>query len=187
MGWRDRGLVKGLLSGDRTAQGRLLEEIYPRLFSYLCHLCGSQEKAADLAQETAARIWRTLPEVEFRGNSSLLAWAHKIAYHIYLDSLCNRPDITPSHLVDLENLPAPNADPADKILAQTDGQVVLAAVSRLSEIYRQVIVLRFLQGLAYREVAGVLEIPPGTVRSRLAKALDLLREDLTGKENRDEM
>ena len=74
-------------------------------------------------------------------------------------------------------------DLAEGTAAHAEEDAALAAVARLPEIYRQAVVLRFMQGLAYREVADVLDIPPGTVRSRLAKALELLRADLTGKED----
>jgi RNA polymerase sigma-70 factor (ECF subfamily) len=186
MRWRDRRLLAGLLDGDPRARGRLMEEIYPRLFSYLCYLSGDHDRAADLAQETAIRMWRALPDFDFRGVPSLLAWGHRVAHSAYVDSLRARKE-PPAAGIEAADLAAPGADPADQAVAQAHCDDALAAVGRLPAIYRQVIVLRFLQGLAYREVAGVLDIPPGTVRSRLAKALELLRRDLSRTEGSHEL
>ncbi len=186
MRWRDSRLLAGLLVGDPRARGRLLEKMYPRLYSYLCHLSGDHDRAADLAQETAVRIWRTLPDFDFRSAPSLLAWIHKVAHSVYVDSLRGRKEPQASG-IEAADLCAPRANPASEAMARLDGEAALAAVGRLPHIYRQVIVLRFLQGLAYREVAGVLDIPPGTVRSRLAKALELLRRDLSRREETHEL
>jgi RNA polymerase sigma-70 factor (ECF subfamily) len=120
-------------------------------------------------------MWRALPKLDVRTLPSLLAWAHTVARSAYLDAARSR---TEPVTAETEHLAAVGPDPAEAALAQLNGKAALAAVARLPEHYREVVVLRFLQGLAYREVGAVLDIPPGTVRSRLAKALELLRADL---------
>jgi RNA polymerase sigma-70 factor, ECF subfamily len=179
MRWRDGRLLRGLRTGDPAARGRLLEDIYPRLFAYLCHLCGDRDRAADLAQETAMRMWRALPDLEYRSLPSLLSWAHRVAHSTYVDARRAERDEMP---LDAAALVSSGEPLAARAAAHLDGDAARAAVVRLPEHYRQVVVLRFLQGLSYREVAGALDIPPGTVRSRLAKALELLRRDLSGEE-----
>lgn len=182
MHWRDGRLIAELRAGDREAQGRLLADVYPRLFAYLCYLCGDQEQAADLAQEAAVRMWRALPDLDVRSLPSLLAWAHKVARSAYLDAARARQEPLTG---EADRLAAPGPDPAEEALAHLNGKAALAAVARLPEVYRDVVVLRFLQGFAYREVAAVLDIPPGTVRSRLAKAMALLRADLRKEDGHD--
>lgn len=173
----ERDLLASLRRGSREARDHLLEGVYPRLFAYLCRLSGSQEEAADLAQETALRIWRALPSLDFRGLPSFQAWAHKVARSAFVDAL-RHGERSPASVADPSETETAGVDPADAAIARTDQGAAIAAVARLPAIYREVIVLRLMQGLSYREVAAVMEIPPGTVRSRLAKALELLRRDL---------
>ena len=164
----------------------MLTEVYPRMYSYLCHLTRNRDHAADLAQEAAIKIWQALPGRGFEREASLVSWVHRVARNVYIDSVrAQRPVV--HALAHLRELPAADCDPSDEVVARSEGDAVMAAVSRLPDIYRDVIVLRFLQGLAYREVGAVLGIPLGTVQSRLTKALDLLRRDLVEGEQYSEL
>jgi RNA polymerase sigma factor (sigma-70 family) len=186
MHWRDRRTIKGILAGNESARTHLLEEIYPRIYAYLYHLSADTDLAADLAQEAALRIWNALPAFDPQHETSLKAWTHRIAYNTFIDALRARPAVQSADIDAMEPI-APQPEVADTVITHLESTAALAAVQRLPEHYRQVIVLRFLQDFAYREIAGILAIPTGTVRSRLAKALALLRVDLAEKEECNEL
>ena len=149
-------------------------------------LVGHPEDAADVTQEALLKAWRGLPA--FQGGSSFSTWLYRLTGNAAIDLLRRerkrRGDLSlddpdrgwDSQLAD----PAP---PPEKSLEQKElRRAVVRALALLSEEHRQVLVLRELNGASYEEMGRVLDLPPGTVKSRVARArlalAKLLREEL---------
>jgi RNA polymerase sigma-70 factor (ECF subfamily) len=163
---RDMALVRQILGGDTAAGERLIAEQYPRIYRLLHHLTGSVEVVEDLTQQTFVKAWQALGT--FRGGSSLATWLHRIAYHEYTHWLRARRDH--ASLEDAAGVPDPHA--ADAL----EAVFLRRALAQLSPEHRATFILYHVQGLSVSEVAAVLEVPAGTVKSRLFIARQRLRE-----------
>jgi RNA polymerase sigma-70 factor, ECF subfamily len=140
----------------------LLRAQYDRIFAVCRRLTGNEADGADAAQEAMMAIVRGLPR--FDGRSRLATWTYRIAVNASFDELRRRrrrPLLGPDDRAAV----ADNVEPLD-VAQRMD---VDAALKRLPHDYRAAVVLRDLCGLDYAEIAEVLEIPPGTVRSRIAR------------------
>jgi RNA polymerase sigma-70 factor (ECF subfamily) len=169
---RDSWLVKKILGGDKAAGERLVTEHYPRIYRLLRHLTGSIDNAEDLTQQTFVKAWQAL--AAFRGEASLATWLHRIAYHEYTHWLRARREHSP-----LDDAAAV----ADEGAAQELEAILLRSVlAQLSREHHETFLLYHVQGLSVREVAAVLEVPAGTVKSRLFIARQRLRELLQSTE-----
>ena len=159
----DGELASRARGGDREALETLLRRQY-RVVHRLCRrLTGNDADADDAAQEALLAIARGLPR--FDGVSAFGTWAYRVATNACLDELRRRhrrPDPVPDD-------PAAPAweHPPDEVAA--DRVDVDAALARLPLEFRAAVVLRDLCGLDYAEIAEVLGVPPGTVRSRIAR------------------
>jgi len=163
---QDRALVNKILAGDRPAGERFVTAHYPRIFRLLRCLAGSGETAQDLTQQTFARAWQSL--ASYQGKANLATWLHKIAYHEYTHWLRSRRDHLP-----LEDA----ADIADLREARgLDSILVSRALARLPAEQRETFLLYHLQEFSIAEVAEILDLPAGTVKSRLFTARQRLRE-----------
>ena len=169
--WRERLLVKRIRSGDRQAAEQLVDEHYQNVYRWVLHLCRHREHAADLTQETFVQVWDGLDG--FRGQASLKTWIHRIAYHTYLRTQRN-PTPEPQPLSEVPDIAG--LDIVQKALTR---HLVHEALARLAEKQRDVVVLHYLHGLTAAEVAEVLQIPTGTVLSRLHTSRATLRELLS--------
>jgi RNA polymerase sigma-70 factor (ECF subfamily) len=165
---RDTLLVQRILEGDREAGERFVTDHYPRILRMLRHLSGSVEAAEDLAQQTFLKGWQALGA--FRGEASLATWLHRIAYHEYTHWLRGRREHAP-----LEEA----AEVADR-RAECAFEAVLVrrALAQLSPEHRDTFILFHVEGFSVPEVAVILGVPPGTIKSRLFAARRRLREYL---------
>lgn len=166
----ERYLIKRSCAGDVGAFEALVLAHQDRVYNLAYRITGNHEDAADAAQDAFVRAYQALPR--FRGESSLSTWLHRIATNAALDLVRRRPDVPPVELP--ADQPA-HDDPAAEVHSREVNRRVHAAVGRLPAEYRVVVVLRDFQGLAYEEIAKVLQIPVGTVRSRLSRGREALR------------
>jgi RNA polymerase sigma-70 factor (ECF subfamily) len=151
----------------------------------LCsRMLGDPHRGQDLAQETFARLFAKRKDYQPTGKFSTFLW--RIALNLCYDEL-RRMKRRPEAPLDLDQLEAAEAAPsfhstapgADTLLLQREqGDLVRSAVLQLSDVYRSVIVLRHYENLKFREIAEVLGIPEGTVKSRMAEALSQLHRSL---------
>jgi RNA polymerase sigma-70 factor (ECF subfamily) len=165
----DGDLVAAARAGDRGALEKLLTSHQPRLWAVCRRLTGSDADADDAAQEALISIVRALPR--FDGRSRFGTWTYRIAVNASLDELRRRRRRAEPGLPgdgDDRGRPEPvatTAAPEDAALTAD----VDAALRRLPPEFRAPVVLRDLCGLDYAEIAEVLELPPGTVRSRISR------------------
>lgn len=168
-------LVARAQNGDRNAYGDLVRSHHRGVIQVIYRMCGDAELAQDAAQEAFLRAWTHLPS--FRPGTNLHSWLYRIAMNAALDVLRRESKI--SH-ADFETLvvPDPQAGPESELLQKERTQAVQAAILGLSEASRSVLVLREYGGLSYQEIAATLDIPLGTVMSRLNYARRQLKRAL---------
>ena len=177
----DQSLVRSSLNGDTEAFGQLVRRYQDRLYPTLLRLTGSPDDALDLLQEAFLRAFQNLGR--YRGQSSFFTWVYRIAVNLAISERRHRKT-SPSHaakqgLDQLENLPASTQeDPSLRLERAEEEQRIQNALMRLPDEGRVIVVLRDLDGLSYEEIAEALQIPIGTVRSRLHRARTELKQIL---------
>ena len=171
----DASTVAAAVTGDRRAIDRLLRDHYDRLFAVCRRLTGNDTDAADACQDALIAIVRGLPN--FDGRSRFGTWAYRIAANASLDELRRRR--RRPRAADLTSERSEVADPGPDLAAVVAGRFELdAALNTLSPEFRAAVVLRDVAGLDYAEIATALDIPPGTVRSRIARGRAALAQQL---------
>ncbi len=179
------GLAQG---GDTAAFERLIGVYQGKIYGFARAYSSDASEAADLAQEALIKVYRSLHS--FRFQSSLLTWMFRIVKNVALDHYRSRQQRERRREQPLDGLsegdlrggspPGSKAsgDPEDQLLADEERQALWAALARVPEVYRTVVVLTDMQGLSYEEVAAIVGSPVGTVKSRLNRGRDALREVL---------
>jgi RNA polymerase sigma-70 factor (ECF subfamily) len=167
--WKDKWLVQRILSGDKAAGEQFVIEHYEAIFRFLRNLTGNKEDAEDLTQQTFLRAWEALPS--FRGDSSLSTWLHSIAYREYTHWLRSRREFVP--LDEIFDMPDEQAN------QNLEAFLLRWAIYRLDPEHREVFVLYYVQGFSVSEIAKIIGVPAGTVKSRLFFARQKLRELLS--------
>jgi RNA polymerase sigma-70 factor (ECF subfamily) len=159
-----------------------LNEYLDGLYSYALVLSRNRTEAEDLVQETCLRAIRAMERL--RPDSNVKSWLFTILRNIWFNQL--RQWRTAPEIVELEsdetgqNRAADTAkDPHATYVSNIDQEQVRTAIQKLSIEFREIIILREYEELSYREIATLLECPPGTVMSRLARARSKLRELLS--------
>ena len=165
-------------AGDREALDQLLRSIQSPLHAYLLRLSGRPADADEVLQETLLQVYRKLRWLREPG--LLRPWAFRIASRLAFKHLRRRRR-WPDPLEDEETIPARTADPADIALDQEQRQLLPQILDSLSPASSAVLHLHHLEGHSLAEVAAILDIPLGTVKSRLAYGLDKLRSYLRRK------
>jgi RNA polymerase sigma-70 factor (ECF subfamily) len=160
---RDEDLVRRSGQGDRSAFGVLVERHQRRVFNLALRMTGREEDARDATQDAFLSALRKLPS--FRGEAAFTTWLHRIAVNACYDLLRKRQrapllDRMPDH----ELQPPPSPDSAELTDLSVDVQ---RALLRVPEDYRIVMILHDVQDQPYEEVARILSVPVGTVKSRL--------------------
>jgi len=164
----DIQLAADACRGDANAFGVLVERYRTGLIGYVAGLLRTREDAEELAQEAFLRACREAPRLN--NPATFGGWLYRIAHNLAMSHARKR------HPVPLAG------DPPDCVAGVTEEDhtiALLAAVNRLGEPHREVIVRKYFDRLTIEEVAGQLGIPAGTVRSRLSRAYSELREMLT--------
>lgn len=169
-------ILRRARTGERGACRALVERHRRRVFGRLSAILGPVGRTAlveDLAQETFLRAFRALDRFELRGPASMRTWLATIATRVALNELRRRPlgDVELDTVA--ERFVAPTQSPA-----RTTADAIARAVASLSPTYRGAFLLREVEGLDYAEIAEVLQVDLGTVKSRLSRARANLRRAL---------
>jgi RNA polymerase sigma-70 factor (ECF subfamily) len=169
----ETALIEQAQHGDRNAFGELVCRYYPAMVQVVYRLCGDTGLAEDMAQEAFLRAWINLPS--FRPQSSLRNWLYRIAVNATLDVLRRRKEETLEDEA-AQMVPDQAAGPETTLIEKEQVALLQQAMRSLPEAARSVLVLREYGGLSYQEIASVLDVPVGTVMSRLNYARNRLRE-----------
>jgi len=170
-------LVAAAQGGDRFALDQLLRRHYDRIHAVCRRVAGGTRDADDACQEALIKIVRNLPR--FDGRSSFGTWAYRIATNASLDELRKRQRRPSLHTVDEAHRPEPVDRAANLHTERFPDRLVLdAALDELSEDLRIAVVLRDVADLDYAEIAEVLDVPVGTVKSRISRGRAALAAEL---------
>ncbi len=189
IGANDDALVRELKAGSEEAFCLLIAQYHPSLYSLIARSLQDPADAADITQEVFIKVFRSIRS--FQGESSLRTWLYRIALREASNqrrwwSRHKRRELTidssPADLDDDGEMPSLSATLADRRDSPFDraaqNQVrakVEAALQQLPEAYRTVVILRELEGFAYEEIAEVLDVNLGTVKSRLMRGRAALK------------
>jgi len=180
----DHSLVQACRDGRTEAFGILVERYQRRLYPTVLRLVGSAEDAEDILQDAFFRAFEKLDQ--FQGESSFYTWVYRIAVNLALSGqrrrrvrsvfrLGRKPPVSRGlHPAD----ESAEADPSVRLERAERERIVEAALNRLGPEHRAVVVLKDFDGRRYEEISAILNIPVGTVRSRLHRARCELRDRL---------
>lgn len=194
---RESDLLRLAQKGDRSAYGQLVLNYQDRLYNAVLRLVGDREEARELTQEAFTRGLIKLDS--FRGDASPYTWLFRIAVNLAISRLrkvqrhrvfslswsgrngegAHGDDDQASSLVDRlahDSSPSPPQD----LEKREQAEQVVAALGRLDAEYRAVLVMRDIEGFDYQQMADILGLPLGTLKSRLFRARLALRDELQG-------
>jgi RNA polymerase sigma-70 factor, ECF subfamily len=169
-------LVLQAKQGDRNAFGELVCRYYENVIRVVYRLCGDSQIAQDATQEAFIRAWVRLPSFQPRG--PFRNWVYRIAVNTAIDILRQKPHESIENSEGMQMMAEKGPGPEAAYIEKEQVDFLQSAVRALPEAARTVLVLREYGGLSYDEIASVLEIPLGTVMSRLNYARSRLREML---------
>jgi RNA polymerase sigma-70 factor, ECF subfamily len=173
----DAQLIDEALAGHSVAFGRLVTKYQDRLYNSLVHVVGSAEEARDVVQDAFVQAFIKLES--FHRSSAFYTWLYRIAFNVAISRHRRRkPMVSVEQARELSGQEpvARDGNPSERLERQERAVQVQAALAALSEEHRAVLVLREIDGCCYDTIAGILELPVGTVRSRLHRARMELRE-----------
>jgi RNA polymerase sigma-70 factor (ECF subfamily) len=178
----DQDVVQAVLNGQQHRFAELVDRYQTQIVNYVCRMLGNYEDAVDLSQDVFLKAYSGLGS--YRPQYPFPAWLFRIARNAAIDEIRKRRLATVSLDAPMEfddgaasrEVESPGLDPQDTYLGIEFADRVSAAIDQLPEKYREPIVLRHAADLSYEEIAEALELPIGTVRSRLNRARTQLRE-----------
>ena len=176
MGETDLSLVKRAKNGDASAFEELVVLYQKKVYNLSLRMCGNTEDAFDLSQETFLRAYKALPF--FKEKSSFSTWIYSIATNVCIDFARkqNRFKTVPLHMPDENNddiafdIPDTRYQPETEYEKAELREAVARGLQTLSPEHREILVLREIGGLSYREIGDSLNLEPGTVKSRINRA-----------------
>ncbi len=175
----DARLISRTLAGDPAAFGQLVVRYQDRLYNALVRVLGSADDARDVAQDAFVQAFLKLDT--FRGTAAFYTWLYRIAFNLAM-SHARRGRPTQSLDAVKDDCGREPVDgqltPEAELVGREEVMLVHRALGELTAEYRQIIVLRELESCSYEQIAQILELPIGTVRSRLFRARLALRDQL---------
>ena len=179
----EQDMIERASRGDADAFNQLMEQHKRRMYAVALRMCGNREDAQDCLQEAMLRVYRAIGG--FKGQSSFSTWVYRITMNTCLDELRrkkNRQNTSLDNLLDMGWSPADETNAPEKQAMRSELRRNLnRAIRELPEEMRAAVVLRDIQGFSYDEIARMLEINVGTIKSRISRGREKLREKM--KEN----
>ncbi|HEX7101031.1 MAG TPA: sigma-70 family RNA polymerase sigma factor [Nitrolancea sp.] len=168
-------IVARVAAGERQALDTLYQRYAQPLFGYLLTLTSDRGLIEEILQDTFVAAWRAAER--FEGHSSVKTWLFGIARRQAHNSL-RRRNLELTDDTALNQTPSDEPEPEMAVLRNADRQALTDAITHLRPVHREVLLLAFVHELSYAEMAELLDVPIGTIRSRLSNARRLLREIL---------
>jgi RNA polymerase sigma-70 factor, ECF subfamily len=177
-------LIAAAKNGDNDAYGELVRANQDRIYASVVRHVRDEHRAMDITQEAFIQAFKALDTYEDRARFS--TWLYRIAMnvltsHFRHEQAKKRGGKEGRASLNSEGMPEPGASdraPDELAEAADTSALVRQAIDELEDEYKQVVLMRDLQDMSYEEIAGILDIPPGTVRSRLHRGRDRLKEKL---------
>ena len=171
-------LVRRCISGDAAAWEEIVQRYNRRIYNICYRFAGSADDAQDLTQEVFIKMYRTLNSYDV-GRGAFMTWVTTVTRNLLVDHfrktkqdrLTDSLDTTSSEHEDVmplgEQIPDRGPAPDSKVQSREAREVIHEALQKLSPELREAVILRDLQDMDYREIATVLKVPEGTVKSRI--------------------
>jgi RNA polymerase sigma-70 factor, ECF subfamily len=179
----DEDLVAAVLAGDRERFGDLIERYQGRLVNYLFRLVRSADDAHDLAQEVFVKVYQVLDRYDPQYRFS--TWLFRVAQNAAIDQIRRRRlRVVSLSQEDHEGegrdweLPAPERGPYGELRNRERADAIQEAIDSLPWEYRELILLRHMGELPYEEIAQMKRMPLGTVKNKLFRGRQMLKEKL---------
>jgi RNA polymerase sigma-70 factor, ECF subfamily len=175
----DEQLIADTLKGDSQAFGKLVEKYQDRLYNTLVHIIGNVEDARDIVQESFVQAFVKLDS--FRGMSAFYTWLYRIALNMAAGHQRRQRSIASLEYKHEQNGMDPmdkGKTPSEQLEKKELAQQVQSALQLLSDEHRIILVLREIGGSSYETIAELLDLPVGTIRSRIHRARMQLREEI---------
>ncbi|HZJ83767.1 MAG TPA: sigma-70 family RNA polymerase sigma factor [Clostridia bacterium] len=166
-------LIDRFKEGDFTAFEELIYLFDKKIYNYCYRMTNNPNDAEDLAQEVFIKVYRSLKS--FREDSKFSTWIYRIAYNTCIDEY-RRKKIKVLSLN--KNIPSPEPLPEDRVIYREEKDLIEKCIAEMKPNYKSAIILRDIQGYSYEEIAGISNIPIGTVKSNISRARGILRDVL---------
>lgn len=188
----EKAIIEKVLAGDSNAFGELVEAYQDKVYNLALRMSGNADDAFDLAQDAFFRAWRGLSGFQFE--SAFSTWLFRLTSNVCLDWLRakkRRPTVSLTTLDDegeevQMEIRDPGKSPEELLLAAEDRNAVAKAMNELPVEFREILTLRAIDDLSYTEIAEILHLREGTVKSRLSRARLALRNKLLQNGNKME-
>ncbi len=168
-------LIKEALKGNAAAFGDLVRYYEKFVFNVAFSFMTNYDDAFDVAQETFIKAWRKLSL--FKGDSAFSTWLYRITVNTSKDALSQRNRRWSEGEAD-EHIPSHHETPEENAIREENARELKKALDSLDSDMREIVILREIEELSYSEISNLLGIEMGTVKSRLSRAREKLREIL---------
>ncbi len=170
--------IERAATGDQAAFAEFYDAVSPVVFGTTLKVLRNQAMAEEVTQEVFLELWKQAPRFE-RSKGSPRAWAATIAHRRAIDRVRSEESARARDEADAQLAPIPHDVVAEQVASNLDNQEVSAALAQLSDPQREAVSLAYFGGHTYREVAVLLGVPEGTIKTRIRDGLIRLR-DLMG-------
>ena len=175
----DHKLIQRTLDGHQDAFGHLIRKYQGRLYNGIVHIIRDPVEAEDVVQDAFVLALTKLDS--FKGNSQFFTWLYRIGYNVAITKLRRKkPTVSiQGHEESFQmSLPDTAPAPSDRMNKQETAQQLMIAMKRISEEHRSILVLREMEEMDYETISQILDLPVGTVRSRLHRARLQLKQQM---------
>ncbi len=185
---QERLLIKSSKSGDIQSFEELISIYEKKAYNIALRIMGNEEDAKDMTQEAFVRIFKSI--ANFKEQSAFSTWMYRIVTNVCLDEMRKRKN---EKLISIDSgfetedgeikleLKSNSETPEEAYHRKENKQVIVGAINELNDEYKSVIVLRDVQGFSYEEIASILSCSIGTVKSRINRGRNLLKDKLKSR------
>jgi RNA polymerase sigma-70 factor (ECF subfamily) len=177
--------IQQVLKGDQNAFGEIVELYKDKIFQLCYRMLGNRQEAEDMAQEAFVRAYVNIHR--FRTDLKFSTWLYRIATNLCIDRIRKKK---PDYFLDAEVPGTDGLTMYSQVAAEIDlpekqvetlelQDMIQAEINRLPEKYRSVIVLKYIEELPLKEISDVLDLPIGTVKTRIHRGREALRKQLS--------
>lgn len=179
----DQVLIKMILAGNRSSFEELMKKYNKKIYGFIFRMVRNEEVAIELSQDFFIKIYNVLVKYNFEYKFS--TWAYRICYNLVIDWVrknqtqvdsLDDDSVSPRQMMASENYES--EDGFTKLAREEINEYVWKAVDAIPIKFRELILLRYLQGMKYDEIAVVTDLPVGTVKNRIFKAKEILKMEI---------
>ena len=163
--------------GDQSAFAELYDQLAPLLYGVVLKVVRDPSQSEEVTQEAFIELWRLAPRYD-ASRGSVRSWAGTLAHRRAIDRVRSEQASRDRTEREARKRPIQSSDVAEQVVANIDGTRVRKALERLTEIQRQAVELAYFGGHSYREVALLLDVAEGTIKTRIRDGMIRLRDEL---------